>query len=187
VEILEGESPEMLQTGGRIPGVNVESLLDVPTHLGRDAQDVLQRIQGLLATPTVEAIEASAVELRDLLRRLSLLAEAQGEELAHLTASLNRSAQGFEEAAGSGDELARAVARADSALVTVNRTSDVLLRTATSLEEILGRIRAGEGTLGQLSTNPSLYLSISQAAESVKLLADDIRENPGRYVRVKIF
>jgi phospholipid/cholesterol/gamma-HCH transport system substrate-binding protein len=187
VEILEGTRSETLRNGGRIPGEDVAALLDFPPELGQDVQAVLGRIQEVLAEPTVDAVQASARQLQTLLAQLSALAEAQGPEIARLTASLNRSAQGLEAAAGSGDDLARAVARADSALLSVNRTSESLLRASSSLETILARMESGEGTLGQLSTNPALYQSLSDAARSIELLAEDIRENPARYVRLAIF
>ncbi len=187
VEIVEGSSPEQISGGGEIPGEQAEGLLDLSTELGKDAQSVLGQMKNLLAEPTLAAIQGSAQELQALLARLSQLAENQGREIAQLTASLNRSALGLEDAAGSGDELARAVARADSALLTVNRTSEVVLRASESLQTILLRIQAGEGTLGQLSTNSVLYETLTEALESVRLLAEDIRENPGRYVKIEIF
>jgi len=187
VEIVEGGSSESIRGGAELPGENVEGLLDIPAELGQDVQAVLGQIQGLLAQPTLDAIQGSAVELQSLLSQLSQLAETQGRELTQLTASLNRSALGLEGAAGSGEDLARTVARADSALLNVNRTSEVVLRASEALQTILQRMEAGEGTLGQLSTNPVLYETLVEAIESVRLLSEDIRENPGRYIKLEIF
>ncbi len=39
----------------------------------------------------------------------------------------------------------------------------------------------------KLSADDSLFTSITAAAESVRLLMDDVRENPGRYISVSIF
>ena len=180
VEVMVGDSPDPVTPGGQLLGENVEGLLDFPPELGQEAQEALDRIQALLSAPTVEAVQAGAVGLRELLEDLSRLAEAQGAEIARLTASLNRSAMGLEEATRSGEDLARAVARADTALLTVNRTSEVLLTASTSLQRVLDRLERGEGTLGQLSANPALYLALTQAAESIRLLAGDVREHPGR-------
>lgn len=187
VEILEGTSARRVQGGGEIPGEDVPGVFDMPAELGQDAQAVLNRIQDLLAEPTVEAIQGSARELQALLGQLSTLADAQGREVARLTASLNRSAQGLEVAAGSGEDFAQAVARADSTLQVVNRTSEVVLSASEALEAILRRMEDGQGTLGQLSTNPALYETLTEALESVRRLTDDIRENPGRYVKIEIF
>ncbi len=187
VEIVEGTSSERIRGGAELPGENVQGLLDMPAELGQDAQNVLLQIQSLLADPTLEAIQGSAQELQGLLGQLSRLAEEQGREIAELTASLNRSASGLEDAAASGEDIATAVARADSALATVNRTSQVVLSASEALQTILRRMEAGEGTLGQLSANPALYETLTATLESVKALTDDIKANPGNYVKIEIF
>lgn len=187
VEIAEGASPRGIPGGGEIPGETVEGLLDMPAELGEDAQAALVQIQELLSRPTLEAIQGGARELQELLGHLSQLTEEQGVEIARLTASLNRSAAGLEEASGSGEDLARAVARADSALLTVNRTSEVVLEASEALQVVLQRMETGEGTLGQLSANPALYDSLMETLESVRRLTEDLRENPGRYVKIEIF
>ena len=187
VEIVEGTSPDRIGGGAELPGENVRGLMDMPAELGQDAQAVLLQIQELLAQPTLEAIRGSARELQGLLARLSVIAEEQGKGLSDLTASLNRSASGLEEAAGSGEDIAKAVARADSALSVVNRTSEVVLSASEALNTILRRMEEGEGTLGQLSANPALYEALLATLESVKALTDDLKENPGRYVKIEIF
>jgi phospholipid/cholesterol/gamma-HCH transport system substrate-binding protein len=187
VEVVSGTSSQMLRAGGSLPGMNMPGLLDFPPELGQSAEEVLGRIQALLDDPTVEAVQSGAVELRALLARLSSLADEQGEEVARLTASLNRSVQGLETAAGSGEDFARAVARADSALATAQETGRSLRSASASLETILQRMEAGEGTLGQLSTDSTLYETLASAAESIRALAEDLRLNPGRYVKIEIF
>jgi phospholipid/cholesterol/gamma-HCH transport system substrate-binding protein len=45
----------------------------------------------------------------------------------------------------------------------------------------------GEGTLGQLSVNDTLFVTLTAAMASARLLLDDVRANPGRYINVSIF
>lgn len=187
VEVIEGTSTVLARGGDEIPGENVTGILDMPADLGKDAKAVMARIQALLEEPTVDAIQGSAIELQGLLAQLSILAKEQGAEIAQLTASLNRSAAGLETAAGSGEDIAKAVARADSALFTVNQTSEVVLRASTALETILTRMEAGEGTLGQLSTNPALYDTLLETMETVRFLVTDIKEDPKKYFTLEIF
>lgn len=187
VEILEGTAPDFVRGGDHLPGAVAQGIMDLPSELGQDAQAVLQQIRALLDDPTVEAISGSAAELQGLLARLSRLAEEQGDEVARLTASLNRSASGLEEAAASGEDLARAIARADSVLFTVGQTSAAVLRASEALQGVLAGIEGGRGTLGQLATNPALYETLTETLESVMLLATDLRENPKRYLTVEIF
>jgi phospholipid/cholesterol/gamma-HCH transport system substrate-binding protein len=79
------------------------------------------------------------------------------------------------------------MARADSAALTLNRTSVALDRAATSLEAVLARVNAGEGTLGRLSRDDSLYVALTRAASEIGLLAADIRANPRKYLNLEIF
>jgi phospholipid/cholesterol/gamma-HCH transport system substrate-binding protein len=72
-------------------------------------------------------------------------------------------------------------------MVQIQATTRTLDRTASLLDSILVRLQAGEGTLGRLSRDDSLYVNLNRAAESIALLATDIRENPRRYIRIGIF
>ncbi|MFW6200353.1 MAG: hypothetical protein ACOC8K_07265, partial [Gemmatimonadota bacterium] len=135
----------------------------------------------------VGALEGSAQELDSLLMQLHAFTREQRAQVDRLTESLNRSAQGLEEVAAAGPDAASAVARADSALAQLNETGETLDRAAMSLDNVLARLDRGEGTLGRLARDDSLYVNLNRAAESAHRLMDDLRENPGRYVTLEIF
>lgn len=191
VEILPGNSSDYLPSGANIPGVEYSGLLGTAEVLGERADVIMGRVEDMLSEPTVEAVQASAQDLRELLEELSGLAKDQSRQVADLTASLNRTAQSLEATSAAGPELVSAAtsaaARADSTLAQLNRTSERLDGVTTSLGSILARIDRGEGTLGQLATNDSLYHTLTAAVESVQLLATDLREHPERYVKVSVF
>ena len=187
VEIIGGQSSEPVLSGGAIPGGLSGGIIDMADELGTQAGSVFERLEALLSEPTVTGVQAGVEEMRDLLTELSSIASAQGAELERLTGTLNRAAEGIEEASASAPDFASAVARADSALQRVNATSRTLDRAITSLDGLLTRIERGEGTLGQLVANDSLYNNLNLAAESVHLLATDVRENPKKYLTVEIF
>ena len=187
VEVVRGESPETLESGGNIPGTSTEDLTSEAEALGSEARSTLERIQELLSEPTVTAVQGSARELETLLRELEGFTREQRAQVDRLTESLNRSAEGLEEAAAAGPEAASAIARADSALARLNETGTHLEGAAASLERVLDRLDRGEGTLGQLARNDSLYRNLNRAAESLHQLTTDLRENPGRYVTIEIF
>jgi phospholipid/cholesterol/gamma-HCH transport system substrate-binding protein len=186
VDVVPGESERALRGGEPMPGLRVEGMFDTADALGADARDMMGRMSSLLDDPTITAIQEGAEELRALLVELSGMAAAQRSEIERLTASLNRSAEGIESVA-TGPELARTVARADSTLIRLNETSLTLDRAVGSLQALLDRVEAGEGTLGQLSRNDELYRNMSEAAASINLLATDLREHPERYIRFRLF
>jgi phospholipid/cholesterol/gamma-HCH transport system substrate-binding protein len=59
----------------------------------------------------------------------------------------------------------------------------------TKLDSILNRADSGEGTLGQLVRNPSLYNNADQMLTETRGLIVAIRENPKKYLtfHVKVF
>jgi len=187
LEVLPGESEEALPPGGNLTGESSADITSTLSELGGEASTTLERVQALLSEPFVNSMEGSAEELNALLSELSELTREQQDEVARLLATLNRTAEGLESASGAGPDLARAVARADSALARLNRTGATLDDAAGSLRGLLAGLERGEGTLGQLARNDSLYQNLNRAVESLALLLADVRENPGRYVRLELF
>lgn len=83
------------------------------------------------------------------------------ENLAALSDSLSKA------------DIASAVRHADSSLVQLNK-----LMTA---------INTGQGTLGQLLQNDTLYMKLESSAEELRKLLEDVRLNPKRYVKISVF
>lgn len=57
----------------------------------------------------------------------------------------------------------------------------------TQVNSITEKINAGEGTMGMLINNDTLYSNLTSASEQLDLLLEDLRVNPDRYVRVSVF
>ena len=185
VEIVPGQRNDAVGEGIRIPGTGgAAPLMETAGVLAGDAQTVLAKINDALSDETVGGIEESVVELRDLLGTLSTLAESQSSQINQLTTSLNRSAQGVE---GLTPELTRTITRADSAMVGLTEVSVRMRSAAESLDAILGRMERGEGTMGRLIQDDSLYVALTNAATSIQALTADIRENPNRYINLSVF
>ncbi len=191
VEVLPGFGPGRLGRGDNLPGVAVKGLLDDTESLGEKGQLVLDRIAELLSPENLDAFGGSAEGLNTLLTDLSELMEAEKDNVSELIQSFNRAAGGLEgitaDGVALGEDLASAVAKADSLMDRLNATSENVGSAVASLQTILTRMENGEGTLGQLSVNDSLYTNLAAAVESARLLMDDLRENPGRYINVSIF
>lgn len=66
---------------------------------------------------------------------------------------------------------------------TMTRANDVL----ASLDTTLTNINKGKGTLGQLATNQSLYDEMEKVSKDLDALLKDLKEHPGRYVRISVF
>ena len=56
-----------------------------------------------------------------------------------------------------------------------------------NLNQILARMNKGEGTLGKLSKNDSLYKNLNGSAQALEKLLSDMKGNPKKYVHFSIF
>jgi phospholipid/cholesterol/gamma-HCH transport system substrate-binding protein len=196
--ILPGRSPRKLADGGILPstdasGAGASDIMATASAVGTRADTVLGRAQALLSQQTIGAVQTSAVELQAMLAELSALATEQRRELQGVSGSLRRSAAGVEGAA-TRPELARAIARTDSISLRMDAAARSFNAAGESMASIAGRIDRGEGTLGKLSRDESLYNNLNAAAQNINTtatrygtLAEDIQANPKKYINLRVF
>ena len=189
MEVTPGPGPGYVAEGDTIPGSDGggASLLGSADELTQQAGNVLENLETLLDPTTIRSVQTTAADLEVVIGQLSGTIQEQRSSLRTLTASLSRSAAGLEEASAAGPDAARAVARADSAMARLAVTSQTLDEAAIALREVMDRMNEGQGTLGMLSRDESLYTNMNQAAERLAALMADIQANPGRYISISIF
>ena len=56
-----------------------------------------------------------------------------------------------------------------------------------NLNAILARVNAGEGTVGQLVSDPRLYESLNEATANLASLLANLQAHPARYVHFSLF
>lgn len=66
-------------------------------------------------------------------------------------------------------------------------TVSSLNATINDLQGVVNGINNGQGTLGKLTTNDSLYVNLDHTAASLNLLLADMKNNPRRYVHFSLF
>jgi phospholipid/cholesterol/gamma-HCH transport system substrate-binding protein len=191
--VIPGRSPTSVAGGGTLAGRTGVGLFDKVDSLAGEAENVAGRLKTLLSPDMVSDVHGSAAEARRLLGQLSGTVREQRGELEALTKSLRRSAEGLEKVT-TGPELEstlqqvqRVSERADTVLAGLDRSS-------RSLESILSRIDRGEGSLGKLTRDEALYDNVSRAAANIekaadelRLLAEDVRKKPKKYLKLSLF
>jgi phospholipid/cholesterol/gamma-HCH transport system substrate-binding protein len=189
LDIERGDSSEFYQEGDTIPGQGASGsgLLGSVDELSAKAGSVLSSLDSLLNPETVGNVQSTARDLDELLSQLSAMTREQRNTISRLTESLARSAEGLESASAVGPDVAKVIARADSATATLTTTANNLDAAATSLRSVMARVDAGQGTLGMLSTDRALYDNLSGAAESLHSLLDDLQAHPNKYINISIF
>jgi phospholipid/cholesterol/gamma-HCH transport system substrate-binding protein len=69
----------------------------------------------------------------------------------------------------------------------LSKTVGNLNQTIKGLEGIVSEINKGNGTLGKLAGDDSLYTNLDRTAASLNLLLSDMKVNPKRYVHFSLF
>lgn len=67
---------------------------------------------------------------------------------------------------------------------------NVVTKAGTAMENVavvMEKINKGEGTMGMLINNDSLYTNLQNSSRELDLLLEDVRINPKRYVHFSIF
>jgi len=83
--------------------------------------------------------------------------------------------------------IKRSVDQVDQLTAKLNEMSNSLSATSQSLGSVLKKIDEGKGTIGRAATDTMLYHNINETLVKTQRLLDDIRNNPGRYINVKVF
>jgi len=189
LEIEPGPGPEAYADFDTIPGESASGsgIMSAMDDLSVQATDVLTSLNTMLSAETVGSVQGSAQELQTLLTELSSVTREQRGALADLMTSLSAAAAGLSAASEAAPDMAGAMVRADSAMAMLVQTGQSLDAATASLTVILDRMESGEGTLGRLSTDEELYVSLNDAARALREFLEDLQANPKKYINISIF
>jgi phospholipid/cholesterol/gamma-HCH transport system substrate-binding protein len=122
------------------------------------------------------------------------------QELSAGMAAFQRSVTRLDSATSQG-EVERIVGEVQQAAINLRLLSERLATMSVSLERteasmrgafekadtVLGRIERGQGSLGLMVNDPSLYRNSDSLVIDLRSLIADFRRNPKRYVNLSIF
>lgn len=76
---------------------------------------------------------------------------------------------------------------AQATMKSLDKTIEEANKSFAELTTIFKDVEAGEGSLGKLFKDPTLYDNLSRTSKNLDLLLQDFRLNPKRYVNVSVF
>jgi phospholipid/cholesterol/gamma-HCH transport system substrate-binding protein len=159
-------------------GATVDAITDLATQLKKMA-DVMDKDGSLNQTmmnfrKTSEELKLAVTENRAVLKQTLANLNAASRTAKALTtdreADLKQTLDSIERSA---ESMERLTSRLDSLRTTLQSTSS--------------KIDHGTGTLGKLVNDPKLYDDARESVTQLRLLIEDIRKNPKKYVNVKVF
>jgi len=207
IQLFLGRSSQMAESGdtlytsieaGLMESVNKEILpLKMKTEqLISDIDSIVTIFQAILDENTRGNLRKSLNSIRGTLQslettafRLDTLVVEEKVKFSSIIGHVEAITGNLE---ANNEEIANIVQNfsslSDSLLQSNIRTViDNASKAMSQVNAITAKINSGEGTMGMLINNDTLYNNLASASEQLDLLLEDLRVNPDRYVRVSVF
>lgn len=198
INIRKGVSEQMIPPGGKIEGTSAPGISDMFTQVDSvtvNFRDLLKNANILLDPDREKSIKSSLAGMHDLTVEVQKAIKRESAQFARVLANMDSlvvNAKNLSET-----EKAKVSSTLDNLESTSGRMSsmmDELQTTTTALDNIITRIDRGEGTLGKLVQDETLYEDVVGVAANMDRLVTnlnelvvDLKTNPRRYVTVEIF
>lgn len=193
IEPGPAENPPV-EPGSSLPGRNPGDLLGRLSQQGPQlisradsvllaAEATLNETNALLQNPQSN-LNQTLVALRQSSETLNRLLQNQDEYLTRTlenTAALTDDLRQF--TAENSDTLSASISQFNRVLNRLDQNLATLEETTTQLNTVAARVEGGEGTLGRLINDPSLYMQLDSSASQLNSILIDLRSNPRRYLQ----
>lgn len=193
--IERGESDQYVEFGGEIEGIYVDTMMEALAERGENLGEEITRsftelnqfLMQLNNTLDDESQESIGLTIRNIETATTAVSEvlsSRQHELEEAISSSNRMMAQLD------TMMTDNRPRADSLMANLQDTSEELRKISRELDQsvdqlnqILLKINDGDGTIGRLVNDPSLYHNADSLSVELRNLIKGINENPGRYLR----
>jgi phospholipid/cholesterol/gamma-HCH transport system substrate-binding protein len=203
--------------GDAWPGATLPDIGQLTAQASRiagDVADVTQRIGQAFDSTALKNLQQSVKDLAAVSTRLVRFAHSQTDRIDRVSQNVATTADAF---TGVAQSFRGAVARLDTAtsdnqlrdILDNSRSSSADIRAAAadlrsvmaaaraneaslvrvlhSADSLLIRLKAGNGTLGLLASDSSLYYETTKTVVQFRELLADIQAHPGKYLKISVF
>ena len=180
------DSP-LLPAGRVIVGTEQEQLTDIAHGVATRANELIGHASGLVNDQLAVDIHNTMVATQ---RAMNTVTNTGGGPLVNQTtqtlASIQRVMSRFDTLLGAANPTV-AGKRIDTLSTNMAKLTDQLSQASTTLNGLLTKMNKGDGTLGKLASDTTLYNDLHQTLTALTALLTDLKERPGRYLNVKVF
>ncbi len=188
-------SSAILDNGDFIEGVYTRDLFDTIGEKGTDLANEIsssisgieQLVDGLNETLNSENKENIAVILKEfsqLSQDLTSILEGKKEEIDAITGDVRKVMSSMKELShDKKDELDKMISQLEASSKNLEELTDKLNEGSSSLNNILYKIEAGEGSLGKLVNDANLYNNLDTLTVKLSDFIDDVQANPKKYLK----
>ncbi len=207
LKLLMGQSSTPAERGATLEGDAQMSLTDAVSSqidplkkraesMITNVDSLLTRLQLILNDQATADIDSGFTSIRRTLEAFQRSAERIDAlivaESNNISATVNNLRVITENVVGYNQKLISILSNLDSVTTIMARGDlDNVMRnmneSSAQLKTIMNDLNAGQGTMGALLKNDSLYNNLESASRELDLLIEDLRVNPNRYVHLSVF
>ena len=195
IEIERTTNPSFVDWGGTIQGIKNSGLLDTFTDEGASIADSVKMTLELVnktlrsASSFEESKAASNVSLilenlRSTTESINSVITARKSDIDSLIQNANNTMGNLSQVSDStSDNITAMVKELEKFSTNLDSLSQSLQTSTQTLNSILTKIDTGEGTIGLMLNDPSLYHNLDSLTFNLNDLILKIQEDPGRYLK----
>lgn len=195
IEIKKSDSAEIVQNNGYIEGTFEKGIMDSFAEEGeRLSDDISGSIRGVeeLVTSLNQTMnEENKENISDIIQNLesstgslNKVIQDRQADLDQMIIDAKKTLQNLDELSGENKEkLTALIENLEATSAELETLSTGLNKTNLTLNEVLTKINNGEGTLGKMVNDPSLYNNIDSLSVNLNQLIKNMNENPGKYMK----
>jgi ABC-type transporter Mla subunit MlaD len=195
IEIEKAESTEMVPNQGYIEGVFEQGVMDTFAEEGEKlSNDISASIRGIekLVAGLNETLDKKSKEnITDIIQNLksgsgslNQLIQKKQSDLDAMITSARQTMQNLDNLSSDNKEkLSSLITNLEATSAELETLSTGLNETNLTLNEVLTKINNGEGTLGKMINDPSLYNNVDSLSFNLNRLIKNINDDPGKYLK----
>jgi phospholipid/cholesterol/gamma-HCH transport system substrate-binding protein len=156
-----------------------------------DLQKTMENMAKLTAT-TNSILSRSANNLNATMTNMNSITSnlaASNEQITSMLSNFNALSSQLKDA-NIGNTVTKTTATLESAKTTIDQLQGTLKSADSAmknLDVVLAKANSGDGTLSKLLNDKQLYNNLEMTSKNLSFLLQDLRLNPGRYVKVSVF
>lgn len=183
-----GDTLDFFATPGLTDGIDemktkIDNILSSVDTIGLSLKDVLHRDGGAQNLKnTLANLESTTENLNEILGQNKAKIGRLVTDLEHFSQTLNDASPKLNSVVDNFSNIADSIAKADVAAVINNAN-----KTIEEIDLLVSKINNGEGDIGQLINNDSLYRNLEATTANINNLIIDLKQNPKRYVHFSLF
>jgi len=194
IRIIKSNSSESLEWGSYLKGIQKEGLLNTFTDRGTAISDSVavtitllnEKLRALdfLNQQSSNDIGSALSNVKQTSDYLLEAVTSNSDELTDLIGSAKRSLETIEDISDSSRaSIEQSIKNLELLSVEMSQLTKELSATSTTLNSVLEKMDRGEGSLGLLLNDPSLYENVDSLSYNLNELIKGIKEDPKRYLK----